>query len=226
MQIAQAGHRQRVKVLVVDDSNLPRLAARAMLTSSPDFALCGEAASGREAIDLVPKLKPDLLLMDVHMGGFDGPETTRHLLQLHPNLKIVAWTVSDSGDDLLRMMQAGCVGYVLKDVGPDELHRALRAALKSETPVPRRMIPGMLRRVVQQAPPPQQSDVALTSRELQILKGLAKGLTTKRISQEFGLAIPTVETHLSHLYRKLGVGNRGEAVSSALKLNLISLADL
>lgn len=197
-----------------------------MLTGSTDFALCGEAASGREAIELVPKLKPDLLLMDVHMGGFDGPETTRLLLEQNPDLKIVAWTVSDSGDDLLRMMQAGCAGYVLKDVGPDELHRALRSALKSETPVPRRMIPGVLRRVAQHSPLAQPTDVSITSREMQVLRGLARGLTTKRISQEFGLAIPTVETHLGNLYRKLGVGNRGEAVSCALKLNLISLADL
>ena len=211
---------------MVDDSNMPRLAARAMLTTSKDFALCGEAASGLEAIDLVPKLKPDLLLMDVHMSGLDGPATTRLLLGLNPDLKIVAWTVSDSGDDLLRMIQAGCAGYVLKDVGPDELHRALRAALNSETPVPRRMIPGMLRRVAQQAPPPQPTDVSLTSRELQVLRGLAKGMTTKRISHEFGLAVPTVETHLTHVYRKLGVGNRGEAVSVALKLNIISLTDV
>ena len=197
-----------------------------MLSSSRDFALCGEAASGQEALDLVPKLKPDLLLMDVHMSGLDGPATTRLLLELHPDLKIVAWTVSDSGDDLLRMMQAGCAGYVLKDVGPDELHRALRAALNSETPVPRRMIPGMLRRVALQGPPSQPTDVSLTSRELQVLRGLARGLTTKRISQEFGLAVPTVETHLGHVYRKLGVGNRGEAVSVALKLNIISLTDI
>ncbi len=198
-----------------------------MLATSKDFALCGEAASGEEAIELVPKLKPDLLLMDVHMSGLDGPATTRRLLELNSDLKIVAWTVSDSGDDLLRMMQAGCAGYVLKDVGSDELHRALRSALKSETPVPRRMIPGVLRRVAQQAPPPQlTNNIALTSRELQVLRGLARGLSTKRISQEFGLAIPTVETHLSHVYRKLGVGNRGEAVSTALKLNLISLADV
>jgi len=88
------------------------------------------------------------------------------------------------------------------------------------------MIPGMLRRVAQQAPPPQPTDIALTSRELQVLRGLARGLSTKRISQEFGLAIPTVETHLSHVYRKLGVGNRGEAVSVALKLNIISLSDV
>jgi DNA-binding NarL/FixJ family response regulator len=197
-----------------------------MLTTSRDFILCGEAASGQEALDLAPGLKPDLVLMDVHMTGLDGPATTRLLLESNPDLTIVAWTVSDSGDDLLRMMQAGCAGYVLKDVGPEELHRALRAALNSETPVPRRMIPGVLRRVAQQAPPAQRTDISLTSRELQVLRGLARGLSTKRISQEFGLAIPTVETHLSHVYRKLGVGNRGEAVSTALKLNIISLADV
>ena len=205
---------------------MPRLAARAMLTTSKDFLLCGEAVSGQEALELVPKLKPDLILMDVHMSGLDGSTTTRLLLELDPSLKIVAWTVSDSGDDLLRMMHAGCAGYVLKDVGPEELHRALRAALNSETPVPRRMIPAVLRRVTQQAPPPAQTEIALTSREMQVLRGLARGLTTKRISQEFGLAIPTVETHLSHVYRKLGVGNRGEAVSAAMKLHIISLADV
>jgi len=197
-----------------------------MLTTSKDFLLCGEAVSGQEALELVPKLKPDLILMDVHMSGLDGSTTTRLLLELDPSLKIVAWTVSDSGDDLLRMMHAGCAGYVLKDVGPEELHRALRAALNSETPVPRRMIPAVLRRVTQQAPPPAQTEIALTSREMQVLRGLARGLTTKRISQEFGLAIPTVETHLSHVYRKLGVGNRGEAVSAAMKLHIISLADV
>jgi DNA-binding NarL/FixJ family response regulator len=205
---------------------MPRLAARAMLTTSKDFMLCGEAVSGTEALVLVPKLKPHLVLMDVHMSGLDGSTTTRLLLELDPSLKIVAWTVSDSGDDLLRMMQAGCAGYVLKDVGPEELHRALRAVLNSETPVPRRMIPAVLRRVAQQAPPPPLTDIALTSRELQVLRGLARGLTTKRISQEFGLAVPTVETHLSHVYRKLGVGNRGEAVSAAMKLHIISLADV
>jgi len=197
-----------------------------MLSTASGFRLCGEAASGREALDAVASLSPDLVLMDVHMPGMDGPEVTAALLAQHPDIKVIAWTVSESSDDLLRMMRAGCSGYVLKDVGPTELQRALLAAIRSESPVPRKMIPDVLRRVTQDAPPVAPTTISLTSRELQILRRLAKGWSTKRISREIGLAIPTVETHLSNLYRKLEVGNRGEAVSAALKVNLISLADI
>ena len=188
--------------------------------------LCGEVASGEEAIQAVAALKPDVVLMDVHMPGMDGPETASQVLAEHPQMKILAWTVSESSDDLLRMMQAGCSGYVLKDVGPAELQRAILAAVRSESPVPRKMIPAVLKRVAAQSPPARLSTVALTSREMQILRGLARGWSTKRISREIGLRIPTVETHLTNLYRKLNVGNRGEAVSVGLRLNLISLADV
>ena len=197
-----------------------------MLAGATEMRLCGEAASGEEALKAMPIVKPDLVLMDVHMTGMDGPLTTKTLLAQFPGTKVIAWTVSEASDDLLRMMQAGCSGYVLKDVGPSELQHALLAAVRSESPVPRKMIPDVLRRVAAQSSLVQSSSVRLTSREMQILRGLARGWTTKRISREVGLAIPTVETHLGHLYRKLGVGNRGEAVSAALRANLISLADV
>lgn len=160
------------------------------------------------------------------MPGMDGPLTTKTLLAQYPGIKIIAWTVSEASDDLLRMMQAGCSGYVLKDVGPSELQHALLAAMRSESPVPRKMIPDVLRRVAAQSSLSQPSTISLTSREMQVLRGLARGWTTKRISREIGLAIPTVETYLGHLYRKLGAGNRGEAVSAGLRANLISLADI
>ncbi|HET7466113.1 MAG TPA: response regulator transcription factor [Candidatus Dormibacteraeota bacterium] len=211
---------------MVDDSLLPRLAARALLAEAKDMRLLGEVASGDEALKAASRLKPDVVLMDVHMPGMDGPETTAKLLKELPATKVIAWTVSESSDDLLRMMQAGCSGYVLKDVGPSELQRAIWAAVRSESPVPRKMIPDVLRRVAVHAPPPEASSVSLTSREMQVLRGLARGWSTKRISREIGLKIPTVETHLGNLYRKLGVGNRGEAVSAGLRLNLISLADV
>jgi DNA-binding NarL/FixJ family response regulator len=197
-----------------------------MLGTTAGFRLCGEASSGAEALEAMATLKADLVLMDVHMPDLDGAATTRALLERYPELKVIAWTVSESSDDLLRMMQAGCSGYVLKDSGPSELQRALQAAVRSESPVPRKMIPEVLRRVAERTPLSQATTVALTSREMQILRGVAKGLTTKRLAKELGLAAPSVETHLHNIFRKLAATNRGEAVSTALKLGLITLADL
>src|SRR5260221_13902628 len=134
--------------MVVDDSVLPRAAAKALVDAFDGLRLVGEAASGEEALQIVGSLKPDLVLVDVHMPGLNGPEQARALGERNPDMKVVAWTVSDSSDDLLAMMRAGCGGYVLKDAGPSELSRALMAAIRSESPMPRRMIPGVVRRAV------------------------------------------------------------------------------
>ncbi len=215
-----------VRVLVVDDSIVPRTAARAMLASTVDLRHVGEASSGADALRAMEATRPDLVLMDVHMPDMDGPATAKALLARYPSTKIVAWTVSDSSDDLLRMMQAGCSGYVLKDAGPAELRRALLSALRSESPVPRRMIPDVLRRVAGSTALSTDTKVSLTSREMQILRGVAKGHTTKHLAHDLGLKTPSVETHLRNIFKKLGAGNRGEAVSSALKIGLITLSDL
>lgn len=214
-------------MLVVDDSVLPRAAARTMLGSATGLRLVGEASSGAEALKAMAAVKADLVLMDVHMPGMDGAATTAEIMAQYPKVKVIAWTVSESSDDLLRMMRAGCSGYVLKDVGPAELQRALWSAVRSESPVPRKMIPDVLRRVTEQTPLSQgTSTVALTSREMQILRGIAKGIPTKRLAQQLGLRAPSVETHLHNLFRKLNAANRGEAVSTALKMGLITLGDL
>jgi DNA-binding NarL/FixJ family response regulator len=214
-------------VLVVDDSVLARAAARTMLGTTTGLRLVGEASSGAQALQAMGSFKPDLVLMDVHMPGMDGAATTTEILAQHPHVKVIAWTVSESSDDLLRMMRAGCSGYVLKDVGPAELQRALWSAVRSESPVPRKMIPDVLRRVTEQTPLSQGTGtVALTSREMQILRGIAKGIPTKRLAQQLGLKAPSVETHLHNLFRKLNAANRGEAVSTALKIGLITLGDL
>jgi len=197
-----------------------------MLGNAAGLRYCGEASSGPEALLAMASLKADLVLMDVHMPEMDGPATTRALLAQYPEAKVIAWTVSESSDDLLRMIQAGCSGYVLKDSGPGELQRALWAAVRSESPVPRRMIPEVLRRVGERTPLSQANSVALTSREMQVLRGVAKGLTTKRLAQDLGLRAPSIETHLHNIFGKLNATNRGEAVSTALKLGLITLADL
>ena len=210
----------------MDDSVLPRAAARAMLSAAPNLRLVGEASSGAEALTAIDGLKPDLILMDVHMPEMDGPATAKAVLVRYPEIKVVAWTVSESSDDLLRMMKVGCSGYVLKDAGPGELQRALLSALRSESPVPRKMIPEVLRRVAESTPLSQRAVVPLTSREMEILRAIAKGHTTKRMAKDLGLAPPSIETHLHNIFRKLNATNRGEAVSAAMKVGLITLSDL
>lgn len=197
-----------------------------MLAGVPDLRFVGEAANGREALRAIGNLKPDLVLMDVHMPDMDGPSTAKAVLDKYPATKIVAWTVSDSSDDLLRMMKAGCMGYVLKDVGPTELSRALLAAMRSESPVPRRMIPDVLRRVAAATAIRTTDRVTLTRREMDVLRGVAKGHTTKRLAHDLGLGAPSIETHLRNIFKKLDARNRGEAVSSALKAGLVTLDDL
>ena len=197
-----------------------------MLASASELRLVGESSSGREALKVVKSLRPDVVLMDVHMPELDGPATARALLAEHPDTKVIAWTVSDSSDDLLRMMQAGCSGYVLKEAGPSELQRALLAAMRSENPVPRRMIPEVLKRVAATSPVSQDAKVTLTSREMQILRGIAKGQTTKRLSKDLRISPASVETHLRNIFKKLEVNNRGEAVARALRIGLITLADV
>src|SRR5207244_10831237 len=142
--------------------------------------------------------------MDVHMPVMDGPTTAKALLAKYPTTKIVAWTVSESSDDLLRMMRAGCSGYVLKDVGPSELQRALLSALRSESPVPRRMIPEVLRRVAESTPLSEGKNVNLTSREMQVLRGVATGHTTKHLAKDVGLRAPSVGSNLRNIVEELG----------------------
>src|SRR5207237_4723232 len=132
----------------------------------------------------------------------------------------------ESSDDLLRMIQAGCSGYVLKDVGPAELQRALLSALRSESPVPRRMIPDVLRRVAESTPLSRTSQVTLTSREMEILRGIAKGHTTKRLAGGLRLAIPSVETHVHNNIKKHDASNRHEPQRTALQHDTATSTDL
>lgn len=212
------------RVLVVDDRALPRLAAKTILNEAKDLEYAGEAASGREAVALYGQLRPDIVLLDVQMPEVGGPETATRLLEMDPEAVIIAWSVSDDGDDLVRMMQAGCAGYVLKDVGPQEMGHALGAAMRGEIPIPRRLAADVVRKAYR--PAIQTDRPSLSGREAQVLALLAKGHPTKEIAQELGIGRRSVDAHLRNLYRKLEVRSRGEAVGKALRIGLLTPGDL
>jgi DNA-binding NarL/FixJ family response regulator len=215
-----------IGVVVVDDRRLARIAAKAIVEESRDLAWLGEASSAEEAISLIPRVRPQVVLLDVEMPGVDGAETARRLRSLVPDLVILAWTVSDEGDDLLRMLQAGCVGYALKESGPAELHNAIRAALRNETVVPRRMLGSILRQAADYVPDAAAERVVLTPTEMTILRLIAKGLPSKQIALRVGIAPSSVETHIRNIYRKLDANSRTAAVGFALKRRLLKVSDL
>jgi DNA-binding NarL/FixJ family response regulator len=211
--------------MVVDDRALPRLAAKAILSELKDLQFAGEASSGREALALFSQLRPDIVLLDVQMPEMSGPDTATRLLELDPEATIVAWSVSDDSDDLVRMMQAGCAGYILKDVGPQEMGRALSAALRGDNPIPRKLVADVLRRAQPSSPAASEAP-ALSARETEVLRLLGKGHQSKEIAQDLGISRRSVDTHLRNLYRKLEVRSRGEAVGKALRVGLLATGDL
>ena len=217
---------QPVRVVVVDDRRLARIAAKAILEESRDFAWLGEASSAEEALALVQRVKPNVVLLDVEMPGVDGAETARRLSRYLSGSGHPSWTVSDAGDDLLRMLQAGCVGYALKKYGPAELHNAIRAALRRETVVPEKNARsdsspgcGLCPRSFIRA-----SDSTPT--EMAILRLIARGHPSKQIAVQMGVALSSVETHIRNIYRKLDANNRTAAVGFALKRRLLKVSDL
>ncbi len=213
---------QRRSVLVIDDNPMPRFAARAMLDATPSFRFAGEAGSGQEGVRVCGRIRPDVVLVDVDMPDMDGALTTRSIIELgDPKPVIVAWTVSDSSDDLIRMIRAGANGYALKDFGPNELEHSLLAAIQGETPVPRKMVPEVISKAL--AAPKHQDDGAdgLTKREREVLRLVARGSATKEVAAQLGLKPRSVDAHLRGIYRKLDVTNRMQAVNRARARGLI-----
>jgi len=208
-------------VVVIDDRELPRIAIRAMLGASQTYLIVGEANSGAEGVRLCKSLRPDLVLLDVEMPNMDGAATAKAIRALgghQPTL--LAWTGSESGEDRLRMIQAGGEGYGLKDSGPEGLGHALDAAGRGETVVPRRLMPDVIARAIAPTEKPGNRN-RLTARELEVLQLLAQGQTSKEIAQEMGISTHSVDSHLTHMYRKLGVSGRGQAVSLALRMGVL-----
>ncbi|TMF90920.1 MAG: response regulator transcription factor [Chloroflexi bacterium] len=217
----------RPRVVVIDDRTMPRIAVRAMLDSTGTFELVGEAASGEEGVRLCQRVHPELVLLDVDMPGMDGAATARAILgNQGPHPIIVAWTVSDSGEDLIRMIRAGCAGYALKDSGPKELDRALMTAFHGDMPVPRKMIPEVITRAVARQERPAGAPPALSPREREVLRLAAHGLSTKEIAKDLTISRRSVDAHFSNIYRKLDVVNRGQAVHHALLQGLIGADEM
>lgn len=209
-----------IKVIIVDDHTLFRHGLVALLNDQPDFILVGEASSGPEGLRLSQQLKPDVVLLDVHMPAGGGVEVVPFLKQIS-GLYVLMLTISEKDEDLMAAIEAGADGYLLKSARPDELCQAIRK-VASGLSVLSPKITGQVMRAAARSWS-QQSQVILSPREQEVLVELAQGATTAEIAASLIISQNTVKTHVRHILEKLEATNRAEAVSRAAAMGLLNL---
>ena len=206
-----------VRLLIVDDHPIVRAGFEGILAGDPDLEVVGEAENGEEAVRLAGRLRPDVVLMDLRMPEMDGVEAIGRIKEDHPHVHVLVLTTYDSDADILRAIEAGATGYLLKDAPRAELFRAIRAAARGE-PV---LAPSVTARLMQRARTPAQA--ALSSREIEVLELVARGRSNKELAKDLHLSEATVKSHLIHIFDKLGVADRTAAVTVALERGILRL---
>ena len=205
----------RLRVMTVDDHPIFRDGLSAMLAMHPDFELVGEADNGAAAVEMFRGCSPDVTLMDLSMPVMGGVEAIRKIVAEFPSARIVALTTYQGDADIHRALEAGARGYLLKDVLRNELADAIRTVYRMGWILPNAVAQQLAKFVPR---------VELTSRELEVLNLMAKGLRNKAIAEQIGRTEATVKVHVLHILDKLGVGDRTEAVVVALQRGIIHLA--
>jgi DNA-binding NarL/FixJ family response regulator len=205
-----------ITVSIVDDEKKLCESIATFVNGSPGFRCVSIYGSADAALKHLPSDKPDVVLMDINMAGMDGIECVKHLKTLMPQVQVVMLTVYEDTEKIFNALAAGATGYLLKRFTPDELLQAIRDVLAGGSP----MSHAIARKVVasfQSAKVAQSSDNHLSPREERVLDCLARGLAYKQIADELGISINTIRTHLRHVYEKLHVQSRTEAVAKYLR---------
>jgi DNA-binding NarL/FixJ family response regulator len=204
-----------VRVLLVDDHPVVRVGLRGMLAAAPDIEVVGEAGSGNEAVVLAGTLAPDVVLMDLRMPEVDGVTATERIRAVRPETRVVVLTTYDTDTDILRAIEAGAAGYLLKDASLDTLADAVRAAARGETV----LAPPVAARLVDRMRTP--TGETLTPRETEVLALVARGLSNADIGRRLYIGGATVKTHLLRIFAKLDVNDRTAAVTVAMSRGLL-----
>jgi DNA-binding NarL/FixJ family response regulator len=202
-----------VRVVVVDDHPVVREGLRAMLAAEPDIAVVGEGGTGEDAVRLAGTQRPDVVLMDLRMPGTDGVAATARIVA-SGHARVLVVTTYDTDADILRAVEAGATGYLLKDTPRRELADAVRAAARGETVLAPPVAAKLVTRV--RAPVPE-----LTAREVDVLRHVARGLSNAEIGQQLYIGEATVKTHLLRAFEKLGVSDRTAAVTVAISRGIL-----
>lgn len=206
----------RITLVVVDDHEVVRAGLRMLLSRFPDLALVGEASDGAQALDLVDRERPDVVLMDLSMPNMDGVTATARLAAARPEVRVVALTTFADRDHVTAAIDAGAVGYLLKDADPEVLAGAIRAAARGEAPLDPRAALVLLGRRRASGDPRADHDqpaaqAQLSAREREVLELVGQGLSNRLIARRLGIAEKTVKAHLTNVFAQIGVTDRVQA---------------
>lgn len=204
-----------IKLLIVDDHPVVREGLRGMLDGDPGLDVVGAASSGDEAVVRARELAPDVVLMDLRMPGGDGVSATGRILADCPGIRVIVLTTYESDQDIVRAVEAGAAGYLLKDTSAEDLVAAVYAAARGETV----LSPSVATKLVTRMRGPMQQ--ALTPREAEVLALVARGLTNSEVGRRLFISETTVKTHLLRIFGKLGVSDRTAAVTTAMERGLL-----
>lgn len=208
----------KIRILIADDHPVVREGLSGMLAGQSGFEVIGLAADGDTAVKMHGALAPDVTLMDLRMPGLDGVGAIKAINAQQPSSRIIVLTTYDSDADILRAIEAGATGYLLKDAPREELFRAIRAAARGDSI----LAPAVAARLMTRIHAPAEGN--LSAREIEVLQLVAKGASNKEIGKSLHMSTATVKTHLIHIYGKLGVDDRTAAVTKALEKGIITLA--
>jgi two-component system, NarL family, response regulator LiaR len=212
---------QPIQVLIVDDHAMVRKGMKALLSEYPDINVVGEAANGAKAIELVDRLDPDVVLMDLAMPVMDGIEATRRIIEAHPDGRIIVLTSYSGDEKLFPAIKAGALGYLVKDAQPEELVQSIRNVHLGEPSINPSIAWNLLRKMsgVETA---RQTNEELSDREIEILKLLTRGKTDQEIAKQLVLTDVTIRTHVRRILTKLGLKNRVQAALYGIRSGIAS----
>jgi NarL family two-component system response regulator LiaR len=210
---------QTIRVMLVDDHNVVRSGLATFLRAYEDLELVGEAKNGLEALDLCHRKKPDVVLMDLLMPEMDGIEATRKIRALSPRTQVIVLTSFAEDEKVFPSIKAGALGYLLKDVSPGELVKAIQAAHRGEAQLHPEIARKLMDEFSTRAKEPIPGD--LTERELEVLRLIARGRSNRQIAEELVISEKTVKTHVSNILSKLHLADRTQAAIYALREGLV-----
>jgi DNA-binding NarL/FixJ family response regulator len=214
-----------MKILIVDDHPVFRAGLLALIESESELDVCGEAEDGEQAISQVKKLNPDIVIIDINMPRLNGIEATSQILAIHPNIKVIALSINTGEQIVKDMLNAGAVGYLLKDETPEELVNAIKKINKGDIYLSSKITRAALGKGKQETVDKVQNSEEcigeISMREREILQMIAEGFRNKEIAEKIFISPFTVKKHISNTYHKLNVNSRIKAIEKAKNLNII-----